>query len=461
MRMIYLMTIMLYVIVAFGVAHNIWAWANVIWSMRWLKVERLRVFTSEGASQEIVLMIPMFREKSVAAETLSHFSNFDYPSNRLHIIIVTTNREKVCDAETTGELVERLIDAIGPGNVLHFSADGHDRCKADQLNQALAWLDSKGPSWWRDDSIVGVYDADSRPERDTLAEVAHKASMNPDVVAFQQGALYLSGFDKIRGKSSALLLRSRYLYNIRFFLYRELPGYYRSVLALRSESPVFRFLARSPNHFLGHGEFVRLKTLRSIGGFPAPSADTSLGTVLSFKGSAIMPLSRFDVGESPGSMRMLIFQGSTWYSGCALYLRDMRSAREGVPSHRVRDVYLSAKRWLENMIWAVGPILWSFAAAVSIYKSDLVLVAMCVSVFVLHGLSIYSIIKMFLVTESAKKIVKDLRSIANIEYFFQLICYPLMLGISCLGPILYYALKTRRLFLGGEVPRWKTTRLHD
>ena len=39
--------------------------------------------------------------------------------------------------------------------------------------------------------------------------------------------------------------------------------------------------------------------------------------------------------------------------------------------------------------------------------------------------------------------------------------YPFMLLGSCLGPISYYILLIRKLLIGGDVPRYKTTRSDD
>src|SRR5262249_35924747 len=153
-------------------------------------------------------------------------------------------------------------------------------------------------------------------------------------------------------------------------------------------SLLLRTILSSPNHFLGHGEFIRVRTLRSVGGFPPPSADTSLGTLLSFLGNSVVPLNTFDVGETPASVGMLIRQGATWYAGCALYLRDLRLALAKSARLEPRHLLMVFKRWLENMIWCIGPPLLLFAGTWALCRGQYVLLLACAAGVSLHALSV-------------------------------------------------------------------------
>jgi cellulose synthase/poly-beta-1,6-N-acetylglucosamine synthase-like glycosyltransferase len=447
-------------IALFAVLHNAWAIGNIAWAARWLSRRRAMPFP-EAPHTFVVLLLPMLDEQSVVEEAIEHFLGLDYPADLYRIVVVTSAREHARDAESTGDLVERVVAAHPGGRVLHFHADGSDGCKADQLNQALRWLDATSPCWWTADAVVGVYDADSRPESHTLRDLDRAAGEHPAACAFQQPAVYVSGFDRLPGGLRGAYLRSRPLYNLRFCLYREVPGFARSIVASRSGSPVLRTLLSSPNHFLGHGEFIRARTLRSVGGFPPPSADTSLGTLLSFLGHALVPLSTFDVGETPTSIGMLIRQGATWYAGCALYLHDLRLALAKGARLAPRHVVMIVKRWLENMIWCVGPLLLLLAGTWALCRDQHALLIACAGGAALHGLSVVLVLQTYLALAPGLRVAAPVPRPSPGQYVGALLAYPIMLLGTCLGPLLHYAHRLRGALTGRIIPRSKTTRVAE
>lgn len=446
-----------WLVAIFCITHNLWAIGCIRWSLCWLRRKRQNR-SKEKPSKSIVILLPMFQEQSHVSAALRYFSTLDYPSNLYRLVVVTTDREERMSGDTTAEIVRKLLKKDDFSNILHFNADGNDRCKADQLNQAVEWLNLSGAAWWTPETIVGVYDADSRPEHGSLLDVAHTAMINRDAKLFQQPAMYLSNYDSLPRFLLGAYLRSRPLYNFRFCLYRELPAFYRSVSRERRSNNIVRALMRSPNHLLGHGEFVRLDALMSVRGFPPPSGDTSLGTILSYKGEAVFPLSTFDIGESPASIRMLILQGATWYAGCSLYIRDLQMALNSYTRISPVHALMSFKRWLENMIWCIGPMLWVLATTYALFSDQDRLLASCLVGFCLHAASLALTIRGFL--EFSPSIhIKELNDVLDVKDFVgPIFIYPVMLLGTCLGPIFHYCLKIWSFLFRRPLPRWKTNR---
>jgi len=232
-------------------------------------------------------------------------------------------------------------------------------------------------------------------------------------------------------------------------------------VASRSGSAFLRTALSSPNHFLGHGEFIRARTLRSVGGFPPPSADTSLGTLLSFLGHAVVPLSTFDVGETPASVGMLIRQGATWYAGCVLYLRDLRLALGNGARLAPRHAVMLFKRWLENMIWGVGPLLLLLAATWALCRGLHGVMLACAAGAVLHGLSVVKILRTSLVLAPGLRLPVPVPRPRPGQCVAALLPYPVMLLGTCLGPLLHYAHRLKGVLTGRTIPRSKTTRLAE
>lgn len=450
-------------VVLFSAVHNLWALANVICSVRWIDRARAAELPATPTTQ-VVLLMPMYQEQEISLQAIEHLLGLDYPADSYHVVIVTTQREAGgADKPTTSEVIAKHLrnhPAVG-GRIIHYTTDGSDACKADQLNQALSWLDQERPKWWNDDVVLGVYDADSRPELHSLRDLDRAVRNVIGAQAFQQPAVYFSRFDTLPYGFRGLYLRSRPLYNLRFCLYREVPGFRRSLTASRLRSTLVRSLLASPNHFLGHGEFVRLPLLRSVGGFPPPSADTSLGTILSYMGYAIVALSSFDVGQTPGSVTGLIRQGATWYSGCALYIRDLRLALKLGVKLRPVHMLMVTRRWLENMIWCVGPIAFGLAAFYSLIRGDNAVLILAIIGFGLHLITLLVVQQSYIRWAPRLRLSEAPPTPSLGARCGMLVAYPVMLTGTCFGPLLYYVYLCRKLVTGAAVPRSKTARIAD
>lgn len=453
-------TIICWIVAGFSIAHNIWAFLNIAFACRWIASKRKAVLP-KTASTEVVIFLPMFAEQSIALDAIEHFLKMDYPRERYRIVIVTTRREDHNHKHaTTADRVAGFLGELDGEQVLHFNADGDDHCKADQLNQAIAHFDREEPEWWNDDTIIGVYDADSRPELHSLRDLDRAVAEHPAFHAFQQPAVYLLNINRLPGGFHGHYLRSRPLYNLRFCLYREMPGFLRSLKTCMA-SKLWKTFASSPNHFLGHGEFVRRSALSAIGGFPPPSGDTSLGTVLSFVGQGIVPLSSFDLGETPKDAWMLIRQASNWYAGCNLYVRDAQMARKLGTQDDLRCAVMLFKRWLENMIWTLGPLLLLAAICWSISTVNVRLAFACLGGATLHLLTILQVFNCAERLKANNRFVSELPLPGGTKRLATLAFYPLMLIGNCFGPLLYYGLLIKSRVCGSKLPRPKTTRSAD
>ncbi len=142
-------------VAVFAILHNAWVIGNISWARRWLLWSR-QLSLPETPETFAVLLLPMLNEQGVVQATINDFLA-DYPEDLYRVIVVTSARECTLEGEATGEAVERVVATRQSAQLLHFRADGTDTTKADQLNQALHWLDVTGPSWWTTEVVVGVY----------------------------------------------------------------------------------------------------------------------------------------------------------------------------------------------------------------------------------------------------------------------------------------------------------------
>ncbi|MEU9123520.1 hypothetical protein AB0C96_27230 [Streptomyces sp. NPDC048506] len=221
-------------------ARALWALVATELSARWLLTNSHRDHTTAGQEAPwLVVLLPMLREQTVAAETISAFTSLDYPPGRTAIVVITTEREEnarrrararlpalaaashlteaqlhglfprarcrdvaheintapidqrlatlteLYDAEpTTCQTVTALVEqrAAAGLRVVHLHQPDSGGRKAGQLNHATEHLDEiLGPLGWQDETdadntYLCVYDADAIPDVRTLHAFAEAAT---------------------------------------------------------------------------------------------------------------------------------------------------------------------------------------------------------------------------------------------------------------------------------------------
>ncbi len=341
---------------------------------RWAQLRASFAWICRGADWEakspvceypnILILIPMLNEQSIAEDTVKHFARLRYPSNRLRIAFVTTPRERnhrIHGELDTHAVVKRAITNLG--EIRHaidvIDCSGADCCKGDQLNEAIAKFRNEiGHGWPRESTFIGIYDADSRPDLGTLEFLAWRFSearrqKHRDPVAFQQMVSFFANYGSIPGGIRGWLLRARPWQNLDFALTREIPGFWHQHSSNEGEW----FWRSWLHHLLGHGEFIRWDTLDEIGGFQPPSCDTSLGYTLAYLGISVNTIPLFDCGQTPTKFCALLQQNTTWYRGVCLFWRDWRFARSVGSVSLTRAVVMILKRIYNSLSWSVFPAI--------------------------------------------------------------------------------------------------------
>ena len=122
---------------------------------------------------KISLLIPLFEEEQVAGGLVKALERLTYPPEKLQVLFLTEASDtKTRDALAKANLpdwAEVLI--IPPGKI---------RTKPKAMNYALPFCEGE---------IVGIYDAEDRPELDQLLRIVQKFSEGPPELACVQGVL--------------------------------------------------------------------------------------------------------------------------------------------------------------------------------------------------------------------------------------------------------------------------------
>ena len=127
----------------------------------------------KGGLPVISVMVPLFHESDVAGKLVGRLSRLDYPRELTDILLVTEATDHVTAAALKGVALPHWIRVVTvpPGPV---------QTKPRALNYALNFC--RG-------TIIGIWDAEDRPEPDQLHKVARGFAVAADDVACLQGRL--------------------------------------------------------------------------------------------------------------------------------------------------------------------------------------------------------------------------------------------------------------------------------
>lgn len=121
----------------------------------------------------ISVLVPLFQESDVAKDLVARLTRVRYPQELMDILIVVESNDKVTLNALTAGRLPRWIRVIEV-------PDGPIRTKPRALNYALNFC--KG-------SIVGIWDAEDRPESDQLHRIARHFHFAAQDLGCVQGAL--------------------------------------------------------------------------------------------------------------------------------------------------------------------------------------------------------------------------------------------------------------------------------
>ncbi|MFI0394785.1 glycosyltransferase [Paracoccus jiaweipingae] len=121
----------------------------------------------------ISVMVPLFAESDVAGKLVRRLSGLTYPRELTDILLVVEETDQMTREALRGATLPRWMRVV-------IVPDGPVKTKPRALNYAL--------NFCRGD-IIGIWDAEDRPEPDQLHKVAHRFAHAPADVACLQGAL--------------------------------------------------------------------------------------------------------------------------------------------------------------------------------------------------------------------------------------------------------------------------------
>ncbi|MCF3972784.1 glycosyltransferase family 2 protein [Paracoccus salsus] len=134
---------------------------------------RLAVPQMEGPLPVISVMVPLFEESDVAGKLVTRLSRLEYPRELTDILLVIEASDHITRQALKGAQLPRWLRVVEV-------PEGPIQTKPRALNYALNFCRGE---------IVGIWDAEDRPDPDQLHKVARRFHFAPPDTACLQGAL--------------------------------------------------------------------------------------------------------------------------------------------------------------------------------------------------------------------------------------------------------------------------------
>lgn len=274
----------------------------------------------------ISLLVPLYKERDIAARLVSRLSNLDYPRDKLEVALILEWGDQ------TTELALRAAHLPDWMRIIRVPP-GHLRTKPRAMNYAMDFLRGE---------IIGIYDAEDAPARDQLMLVAQAFEHAPQNVACVQGAL-----DFYNAGKNWLTRCFTIDYAVWFRLI--LPGFERLGFVL----PLG-----------GTTVFFRRNALESLGRWDAHNVteDADLGIRLARRGYRCGFLPSVTEEEATATIPTWLRQRSRWIKGYAMtwavHMRDPLRLLGELGWLRFLGVQVLFLGTLSQFLLA--PLLWSF-----------------------------------------------------------------------------------------------------
>lgn len=410
-------------------------------SISWIEKERSvtnRIVENQG---KIYILIPVLSEEDILGDTVCYFSsNFLVKQDDVILVIVTTERENILTGSSfnTIDLVKDLVSKYQ--KVIHVHSPEKNGKMAHQLNYGVRKLIHDGKLSSGKDMIV-IYNADSRPEKETFDWVQKKSREGISSV-YQQYGCYLGNISHIDHVSWSSVLLSGSLWQTRWAIGFEI---YNALKQFKFVHDIKNLKMNYPfNYCIGHGLFITRDVFERVGGFSenTHNEDAILGLQLSDIQEIIMPIPYFDISESPDTLTMLYRQKSNWYFGPLQSYQYMMfilsKSRYGI-FRKARLLLLSTKLFLHAVFWIAGPTLMLLSLILAFSYNDVwlsVFSLLSLMLFAMPSIISYAFVYKLKVSQSSISILKMINKL--IVGFF--ICY-LFHGISAYNGLYRYIIQ--------------------
>lgn len=300
------MSILIYLIGISMILYSIW----LIIITRKLFKKSDYIIENNLNDKELVIVIPCYKEENIIIDTIKHFEN---NFKNVKIVIITTSKENNNGINPTSNIVDKYIKDTNKRNIYLVNYPKNNGYMADQLNYFLKNI-RKFINFENDiddnNLYIGLYNADSRPNKNTYNEIVYHLN-NSNKSVLQQYSYGFLNYDNIN-----FLLKG-------FAIYQSNFEFKTGILNSQLEN---NFLYK---HVVGHGLIINIDTLKRIDYFNTKfwCEDIYMTMQLKTLGIRINSLNTLEIMETPDKLSKLIKQNSVWFKTTSQYIKIYNDLR--------------------------------------------------------------------------------------------------------------------------------------
>lgn len=302
----------------------LYAW-NIFSSYHYLL--KNKVIDKSKAKNDVIILIPMYRETKIAAQTFKYFYEIARSCN-IKVIFVTTEVEGRTADNQTYLALRRLI-----GNKSNILLEHYPETRGSKASQLNVVMDK-----YKDQAdYFAIFDADSRPD---VRGIQYVMQAGRKIDVFQMPSVYLPHPSNTLASQTMAAFQTRWSYCF------EIPKW-RNWQANPGSSHVM--------YTVGHGLFIQNRIRFSE---QTIAEDLELGYRLAAQGATLSIVPFFDYALVPQKFVTAIVQSARWYYGELLaFVTFWRHATDTRTQHRVVYGYHSIIRYAQILLWMLGPVL--------------------------------------------------------------------------------------------------------
>lgn len=355
--------IFLVIFLGFLVQSILWC-SHLAASFDWLRHNYC--INGQMVKKEVVVLIPALDEVKRLPETINYFLK-KFIDLDLKILVITTEKEYKINNKKSLNTVS-LVKDISQKNprVIHCHYPLTSGKMAHQLNYGIKKLaEEKNIS----NSLLALYNADSRPHRDTFSWVFKIIYKNGNLKVFQQYGDYTKNLSDFRGFFRKAILGSVALQQTQWSIGAEI---FRTLKQFKKENRKNIFSANY-NHCIGHGLIFTKDIFDKVGGFSEESynEDAIFGLKLSYLKETITPIPMFDLSDTPDSVGSLIKQRASWYFGpmqAFYYYSEIIKDNFDGGINKAKLFVLCCKLFRNAVNWALGPLFLFISLMILVFN---------------------------------------------------------------------------------------------
>ena len=380
-----------------------------------IKVKKMN--NQDNVKYNLVIVIPCLNEHNTIVDTVKYFKRIIKNTN-IPIILVTTNKEK--SSFSTKDIIEKeIIDKYDNVFLCHYPKEVG--VMADQLNYSVEHLKNYLPiNYSEEETYYCVYNADSRPNKNTFDELVNCIKNNNYPLVIQQYSYAFSNYNNL-----SFISKGFAMYQSNFEIKIGLLNSY-------FDNIVFH------KHLVGHGLFIRLDLLKKLNGFNNKfwCEDIYMTAAINNLDIKITPMLCLENMETPDKLSKIIKQNSVWFSTSFNNLKIYNDVFKNQNKISIRGLFGWISELRSAINWLFFPIIILINLLIS-YKLGFI--------FFIISLVNYSNY-VFIYSLTTIKLINKLNDI-KIKYNFEhLITTFIATIISNFGPLYYLIFRPKEKY---------------